>query len=65
MLSDILSILGTGISAVISWFGFLVNGEIWILIFSMISMYLVLRFLIIPFFGMSPSSDRSKRKKGD
>ena len=65
MLSDILSILGTGISAVLSWFGSLVDGEFWIFIFSMLSMYLVLRFLIIPFFGMSSSSDRSKRNKGD
>lgn len=51
MLAQILLMLGQAISAVIGWFAALVSGELWTLIFSMIVMALVARFIIFPFLG--------------
>lgn len=65
MLTDILNIIGAAFAGCISWFDVLVSGELWTLLFSILSMVLVVRFLIIPFFGRSAFSDRSKRSKGD
>lgn len=51
MLSDILSMLGTGIGATILWFNRLLSGDLWVFLFSFIAMALVARFLILPFVG--------------
>lgn len=68
MLDQILSFLGTGISAVFGWFDSLMSAELWTLVFSMISMSLVYRFLVKPFFGgrgRSGGSDKARKSIGD
>lgn len=65
MLNDIFNILGSAIAGTISWFDVFMSGELWTLVFSILSMSLVVRFIIIPFFGKTGASDRAKRKNGD
>lgn len=68
MVSDILRILGTAISACFTWFDALISGDLWTLLFSVIAMGLVARFLIVPFFGgraRTGGSDKARKQKGD
>lgn len=67
LLANILSFLSQGIAAAISWFDALMTGELWTLVFSVLAMGIVARFLIKPFFGGAGKrgSDKARKRSGN